>query len=86
MDDGFAVEVIEVGEDPGFEFSLGSDADATEQGPRHFGEEAFHQIEPGAVLRRRPEITASQSVFVSAQPQGFSVILGRARIVRAASS
>ena len=44
--DGFLVEVSEVREDPRFEFGLGCDADAAEQGPRQLGEEAFHEIEP----------------------------------------
>ena len=36
----------EVGEDPCFEFKLGSDADVAEQGPSHLGEETFYEIEP----------------------------------------
>ena len=55
MDDGFAVEVIEIGEDPRFEFLLRCDADVTEHGPRHLGEEAFHEVEPRTVLRREHE-------------------------------
>src|SRR3984885_262990 len=38
MDDGFSVEVIEVGEDPRLEFFLGCDANAAEHGPRHLGD------------------------------------------------
>src|ERR1700733_14473466 len=51
MDDGFSVEVIEVGEDPRLEFFLGCDANAAEHGPRHLGEEAFDKIEPGTMFR-----------------------------------
>src|SRR5271169_7054874 len=53
MDDGFSVEVIEVSEDPCFEFFLGCDADAAKHGSCHFGEEALHQIEPGAMFRSK---------------------------------
>ena len=46
MDDGLSVEVIEVGEDPRFEFLLGCNANAAKHGSSHLGEEAFHQIKP----------------------------------------
>jgi hypothetical protein len=46
MDDGFSVEIIEIGKDSGLEFFLGCDANTAEYGPRHLGEEAFHKIEP----------------------------------------
>jgi hypothetical protein len=55
MDDGVAVEIVEVGENPRFKFGLGSDTDVAEHGSRHFGEEAFHEVEPGAVFRREHE-------------------------------
>jgi hypothetical protein len=42
MNDGFAVEVIEVGEDPRFEFVLRGNANVAEHGSSHLGEEAFH--------------------------------------------
>src|SRR5580698_2428413 len=51
MDDGFSVEVIEVGEDPRLEFFRGCDANAAEHGPRDLGEEAFDKIEPGTMFR-----------------------------------
>ena len=41
MDDGIAVEVVEIGEDALFELVLGRDADMAEQRPGHLGEEAF---------------------------------------------
>ena len=53
MDDGFAVDFIEVGEDSRFEFGLGCDANMTQQGARHLGEEAFHKIEPGTMFRSK---------------------------------
>ena len=40
MDDGIAVEVVEIGEDALLEFGLGLDADMVEHRPGHFGEEA----------------------------------------------
>src|ERR1700733_9692561 len=55
MDDGFSVEIIEVGEYSGLEFFLGCDANAAEHGPRHLGEEAFHKIEPGTMFRGKYE-------------------------------
>jgi hypothetical protein len=51
MNDGFSVEVIEVGEDPRFEFILGFDANAAKHGSSHLGEEAFNKIEPRAMFR-----------------------------------
>jgi hypothetical protein len=44
VDDGFSVEIIEVGEDPRLEFFLRCDANAAEHGQRHFGKEAFDEI------------------------------------------
>src|SRR5258708_17293983 len=55
MDDGVAVEMVEVGKDPGFEFGFGCDADVTQHGSCHLGEEAFDEIEPRPVLRREHE-------------------------------
>ena len=51
MDDGFSVEVIEVGEDARLEFFLGCDANAAEHGQRHFGKEAFDEMsqEPSVI-------------------------------------
>ena len=51
MDYGFAVEVIEIGEDPRSEFVLGRNANVAEHGSSHLGEEAFRQIEPRAMFR-----------------------------------
>jgi hypothetical protein len=50
IDDGFSVEVIEVGEDPRLDFILGCDANAAQHGSSHLGKKAFHQIEPGSVF------------------------------------
>ena len=52
MDDRFIVDLIEVCQDPGFEFGLGSDPDMTQHRARHLGEEPLHEIEPGTVLSR----------------------------------
>jgi hypothetical protein len=51
VDDRFAVEVVEVGENSRFELILGCAANAAEPGSGHLGEEPFHQVEPGAVFR-----------------------------------
>jgi hypothetical protein len=53
MDDAFSVELIEVGNDPRFEFFLGCDANAAGHGARHLGEEAFDKIEPGTMFRSK---------------------------------
>lgn len=46
MDDGVSVDVIEVGQDSALELGLGCDTDVTEHRSRHFGQEAFDEIEP----------------------------------------
>ena len=55
MDDGFAVDLVEIGENALFEFGLGGSADVAEHLPGHFGEETLDEIEPGAVLGREHE-------------------------------
>lgn len=55
MDDGVAIDVVEIGQNSGFELVLGPDADVAEHRARHLGEEALDQIEPGAVLGRAHE-------------------------------
>jgi hypothetical protein len=67
MDDGVAVEVIAVDEDPCLEFILGCDANAAKHRVRHLGEEALHQIEPGAVLRG--ELKGETARRLSLQPR-----------------
>jgi len=59
MDDGFSVEIIEVGEDHRSEFILGCDTNAAEHGSSHFGEEALHQIEPGTMFRGKYKAEAA---------------------------
>jgi hypothetical protein len=66
MDDGLAVEVIEVGEDPRFEFLLGRNANVAEHGSSHLGEEAFHQIEPRAMFRGKHK--AEAALWLGGQP------------------
>ena len=51
VDDRSSIEVIEVGEDPRFEFFLGCDANEAEHRSRHLGEEAFDKIKPGTMFR-----------------------------------
>jgi len=55
MDDGLAVEVVGVGENPGFECVFRCDADVTKHGARHLGEEAFYKVRPAAMFRREYE-------------------------------
>src|SRR5690242_21948328 len=50
VDDRISVEIAEVGKDTASEFGLGSDPKVTQQRARHFGKEALHEIEPGAVF------------------------------------
>ena len=59
VDNGLSVEIIEIGEDPGFEFILGCDANAAQHGSSHLGEEAFHKIEPGPVFRGKYKCKAA---------------------------
>jgi hypothetical protein len=67
MDDRVAVEVIKVDKDPCLEFILGWDANSAKHRPRRLGEEAFHQIEPGAVLRG--EHKGETALCLSCQPR-----------------
>ena len=50
MDDRIAVVVIDGSEDSILQFLFRGDADVTQHGARHLGEEALDEIEPGAVL------------------------------------
>ena len=50
VDNGLSVDVVEVGEDSRFKLGLGGDAYLAEHRSGHFGEEAFDQVEPRAVL------------------------------------
>ena len=50
MDDGLLVDVLDGGQDTLRELVFGSDSDVPEHGARQLGEEAFDQIEPGAML------------------------------------
>src|SRR5689334_7187780 len=52
VDDRISVEIAEVGKDTASEFGLGIDPNVTQQRARHFGKEALHEIEPGAVVPR----------------------------------
>ena len=51
MDDGLLVDVLDGGQDTLCELVFGSNSDVPEHGARQLGEEAFDQIEPGAMLR-----------------------------------
>ena len=71
MYDWIAVEFVEVGGNPAFEFVLGRDTDVAEHGSRHFGEEAFDKVEPRAVLRREDE--RETALWLAGNP-GFGLL------------
>src|ERR1700722_4340994 len=76
MNDGCSVEVIEVGEDPRFEFLLGRNTNVAKHGSSHLGEEALHQIEPRAMFRGRHKGEAA--LWLGGQPLlGFLGSVGR---------
>lgn len=47
------------GQDAVLEFLCGGDPDAAEHGVRELGEEAFDQVQPGAVLRSEDKFEAA---------------------------
>lgn len=59
MDNGLAVEIVQVCHDPLFEFGFRSHPDAAQDRARHLREEALDQVEPGAVLWREDEAEAA---------------------------
>ena len=59
VNDRVVVEVIDGSHDAVFEFLFGCDADVAQDGARELGEEAFDQVEPGAVLGREGELEAA---------------------------
>ena len=76
MDDGVAVEVVEIGGDAVFEFGLGCDADMAEHRAGHFGKEALNQVEPRAVFRGEYEAKAFHRLGREPGP-GFFGDVGR---------
>jgi len=58
VDDGVSIEVIDGGHDAVLEFLFGCDADVAQHRAGELGEEAFDEIEPGAVLGREDEFEA----------------------------
>src|SRR6202007_674047 len=59
VDDGMAIEFIHGGHDAVLEFLFGCDADMAQHRAGELGEEAFDEIEPGAVLGREGELEAA---------------------------
>ena len=59
MDNGLAIEVVEVRDDPLLEFGFRSPPDATQDEARHLREEALDHVEPGAMLWREDEAEAA---------------------------
>ena len=58
MDDGVSIEVVDGGHDAVLEFRFGCDADMAQDRACELGEEAFDEIEPGAVLGGEGEFEA----------------------------
>ena len=76
VDNGFAVEAIEIGEDPRFEFVLGGDTNVAEHGSSHLGEEPLDQVEPRAMFRGKHKGEAA--LWLGGQPLvGFLGGVGR---------
>jgi hypothetical protein len=61
VNDRVLVEVIHGSHDAVGEFLFGCDADVAQDGARELGEEAFDQVQPGAVLGRESELDATRS-------------------------
>ena len=61
MNDRILVEVIHGSHDAVLEFLFGCDADVAQDGSSELGEEAFDQVQPGAVLGREGELEATRS-------------------------
>ena len=59
MDHWMAIELVHGRHDPILEFLFGCDADVAQHRAGEFGEEAFDQIEPGAVGGREGEFEAA---------------------------
>ena len=58
MDDGVSIEVIHGGHDAVLEFLFGCDTDVAQHRAGELREEAFDEVEPGAVLGREDEFEA----------------------------
>src|SRR5258705_13877157 len=56
MDDWVFVDVVDAGHDAFFELLFRAHADMPQDGASEFGEEAFDQVEPGAMDRREGEL------------------------------
>ena len=62
MDDGSFVEVIHGSHDAVLEFLFGCDTDVTQYRACELGEEAFDQVQPGAMRGREGELEAAGRV------------------------
>ncbi len=62
VNDRVAVDVIEVGHDAILEFPFRGDAHVAQQGAGHFREEAFDEVEPGAVFGREDELETARGL------------------------
>ena len=69
MHDGILVEEVEGGHEAFLELLLGGDADVAQDGAGELGEEAFDQIEPGAVLGREGESEPVGALFGKPTPR-----------------
>lgn len=76
VNDGLAVDVGDAGHEAQLEFVFGADADVQQYRARQLGEEAFDEIEPGAMGRRESEGEAPDRL--PGEPGcGFRVTHGR---------
>ena len=56
VNDRLRIEVLHGGHEPVLKLLLGCDAEMSQDGPRQLGEEAFDQVQPGAMLRGEGEL------------------------------
>ena len=63
MNHGVSIEVIRGSHDAIFEFLLGRDTDVAQDRASKFGEEAFNEVEPGAVGGSKGEFEAVRGLF-----------------------
>ena len=63
MDDWVPIEEVHGGHDAILEFLFGGDANLAQHRACEFREEAFDEIEPGAVRRREGEFEAMRRLF-----------------------
>jgi hypothetical protein len=63
VNNGVPIEIIHGGHDAILEFLFGCDADVAQDGAGEFGEEAFDEVEPGAVIGSEGEFEAVRGLI-----------------------